>query len=248
MNGNIHVRGQIEVSRAPGLTNEHETERRADSAQERKKYILERWTLAAVIVYAGLTWWQGCSTKKAADAASRAADAAQTSASLNYLEERAWFGPDGTPVVKTQPGEAVPLIHDMLEVRVIFRNTGRTPATNTRIAMQGFIVPQGEGVGFPQFSDSDYSLGGNIPPNGAIAREKPEWKEPLTAQNLLDLGAGTHSAYIVGRGTYSDVVKPNITHWFTFCYFLLPNKTEFAICSPKVVDRRYNTFGDDAEK
>ena len=133
------------------------------------------------------------------------------------------------------------------EVRVRFGNTGRTPAINIRVATIGFIVPKGDGVGFPHFRDSDYSLGGNIP-GGEIAQDTKPWKTPLTAQNVLDLGAGTHSAYVVGRGTYEDMVKPKLVHWFTFCYFLLPNKLEFAICDPLIVDSRFNKFGDDSEK
>jgi hypothetical protein len=51
---NTHVRGEIEVKRAPSLTNEHETERREDTAHARKKFIVEKFTLAFVAVYAGV--------------------------------------------------------------------------------------------------------------------------------------------------------------------------------------------------
>jgi hypothetical protein len=52
--GNVQVHGRVEVGRSPNLTDEHNTERREDTAHERKKYFVETLTLLAVVFYAGV--------------------------------------------------------------------------------------------------------------------------------------------------------------------------------------------------
>src|SRR6266478_4511335 len=63
----MHVNGEIEIRRSPSLTEEHETERREDDARENRKWLVDRISLLFVVIVAGLTAWQGWSTKKAVD-------------------------------------------------------------------------------------------------------------------------------------------------------------------------------------
>jgi hypothetical protein len=76
ISGDIYVLGEIEAKRPPDLTQEHNTERKEDKAHQNKKFVVEILTLITVAIYAGLTCWQGCSTKHAADAAAGAAKTA----------------------------------------------------------------------------------------------------------------------------------------------------------------------------
>lgn len=88
VSGSINVRGEIEAKRPPDLTHEHNTERTQDNAREKKKFVVEIATLFVVAIYAGLTWYQGCSTKKAADAAKNSADTAHDAL---VIGERPWI-------------------------------------------------------------------------------------------------------------------------------------------------------------
>jgi hypothetical protein len=194
--------------------------------------------------------------KEAADAAKSAADTAKDamhiSESLAQLSERAWLGTYKTELKlshQPKPGEQVPFVGELLEARVEFLNTGRTPALNVRIATDGFVAPiefgpKGEqyvGVGLTRYDDSNYQFGGNIPPGGAIYRDVRMWPQPTTQQNALDLQKPTHLAFIQGRGMYCDVVNPNVTHWFTFRFFLTLSGGEPAFAVYPV----FNELGDE---
>jgi hypothetical protein len=190
--------------------------------------------------------------KRSVEAAESAAKSAENQGKLSYMEERAWLGPSHT-YLKTprplKPGEQTPRIGDILEARVSFENTGKTPALLVQIASDGTVAPiergpQGqESVNIKiigKFQDKDYQLGGNIPPGGKIYRDIAMWPNPVTRQNVIDLNKPSHRGVIYGRGEYCDVVNPNITHWFTFFYVLkLPGDPEF------VVYPKYNDLGDE---
>lgn len=84
----VHVRGTILTDFAPGEEKRHAAERREDTAahnaeravdlgRESHKVWLERFTLLAVLIYAGITFWQGCLTQQITELAQRTFDASQ---------------------------------------------------------------------------------------------------------------------------------------------------------------------------
>ena len=95
INGNVHVRGEIEVGRSPSLEKEHAAERKEDTTQQGKTYRLERYGLWAVIVYALLTLWGAISNHQAAKAAQSAADTATKTLKASQdsieLDQRPWI-------------------------------------------------------------------------------------------------------------------------------------------------------------
>jgi|SRR5882672_3968418 len=123
---NIHIRGEIEVGRSPNLTDEHNTERREDTTHERKKYLVEKLTLIAVIIYAGVAVWQACLTRTA------------------IFDARKQFVADQRPYVWLSfldPSPArnpVPIqVNHKLEADLHFVNYGKSPAL--KMAMNGHI-------------------------------------------------------------------------------------------------------------
>jgi hypothetical protein len=72
---NMHINGNVEISRSPSLEEQYKTERKEDSTHENKKYFVEKLTLGAIILYSFLTFLMYCATKKAADAAANGAAA-----------------------------------------------------------------------------------------------------------------------------------------------------------------------------
>jgi hypothetical protein len=87
--GNVHVRGEVEINLAPNLIDKRDTERNQDNTRDDNKFfwntLIQACTLFAVIVHAGLTAWQACSTQQAAYAAKTAADTAVAEAKASHL-------------------------------------------------------------------------------------------------------------------------------------------------------------------
>lgn len=72
--GNAKVSGEIDVKFEPNLITQHNSEQKETKSHNDKTELIGWLTLLAVIIYAGLTAWQGYSTQKAAKAARDAAD------------------------------------------------------------------------------------------------------------------------------------------------------------------------------
>jgi hypothetical protein len=53
--GDVRVHGAIEVHPAPGLVEQHKTEREEDKTQKNREYKVSKWTLIGVSLYTGLT-------------------------------------------------------------------------------------------------------------------------------------------------------------------------------------------------
>jgi hypothetical protein len=198
---------------------------------------------------------QANATRALAVAAGVAAEATNMNARLAQLSERAWVGITGLELVSNHPpmpGESLPAVDEMMTIRVRFSNTGRTPALNIRVASTGFIAPVardtngypfGPVFGFPRFTKSDYSIVGNIPPGSLeLGRDINPWPHKITAENLKNLREDTHWAFVTGRVTYNDVSNPKVTHWFTFCYRMMPDGRAYAVY------RWYNDIGDEETK
>jgi hypothetical protein len=62
--GDIHVRGEIETNFPPYFVKQHDTERKEDTAQAKKNYVVQIVIAIAVAVYAFLTFWQGWLLRK----------------------------------------------------------------------------------------------------------------------------------------------------------------------------------------
>src|SRR5277367_4039703 len=76
VDGDIRVSGQLEVHAPPDTVKGDNSHRKDEAAYRKRNFIVSLMTLLAVVIYAGLTAWQGCSTKKATDAAASAATTA----------------------------------------------------------------------------------------------------------------------------------------------------------------------------
>lgn len=121
----VNVRGEIEVGRASNLAKEHETERREDTAHERKKFIVEILTLAAVVVYAGVTIWQAWLTRTAI-----------TDARENFVKDQA-------PYIWVTPQPPVMKLDEPFRWDVHYSNYGRSPALNVRRCIVSTYGPSG---------------------------------------------------------------------------------------------------------
>ena len=164
ISGSINVRGEIETKRPPDLTLEHNTERKEDNAHEKKKSRAEIATLVVVAIYAGLTWWQGCSTKKAADAAQTAASTAKQA----LIDSRVNFAADQRPILwlTNQLGEPTPFNNpkDSTNGQIIwtwhFTNYGKTPPVEVRFRD---YFKFGDGAPVPSYGQESQDVGAPTP-------------------------------------------------------------------------------------
>jgi len=127
---NVRITGTIKVGRDPSLTQEHNTERREDAASETKKYRVEIATLVVVIIYAGLTFWQGWLTRDIARTSQLQARAAQEQSEISHLQMRSF--------VQVTPPEVEKLeLSDLKTFDFLFyiQNVGKVAATKIHMDM-----------------------------------------------------------------------------------------------------------------
>lgn len=139
IDGDIIVRGQIEAHFPPDFAKAEETERKDQRTYRQKNYTVSWLTLSAVIVYAGLTFWQGCSTKKTADATIKLVQISERSsrpfAGLNGFDITHGFrDKEG----KMRSGNPSPESTDMM-FRANIKNFGPLPAMNFTGAWKVFL-------------------------------------------------------------------------------------------------------------
>jgi hypothetical protein len=139
-NNNTHVRGEIEVEISPSLATLHNTERREDTAHERKKFRVEIATFLAVLAYAGLTFWQGGLTRRLATTAEQSLTASKEqfrSDQRPYVWANARSGNSGKFLLVMEGKDAKEFIVD---VAIDVINSGRSPAVNMTHTIPEVIV------------------------------------------------------------------------------------------------------------
>jgi hypothetical protein len=129
--GDVHVRGEVEVETKfpPKLVEEHGAANKEETAHRQKTFRVELTTMIAVIVYAGLAFWQGCLTQ----------GLGKTAKDQIRISARPWVGindtPDGmqfTPLSFDANGDA------RISTVLIMRNFSGSAAQN--VSYMGFLV------------------------------------------------------------------------------------------------------------
>ena len=145
------------------------------------------------------------------------------------LDQRAWVAAEA---ITALPNTFVAGQTAFLEI--LFRNTGRTPAKNVRIATIHEATRRGSPPPFQYSAPSRYGL---MAPNGTAFNHIPVAFNPLTLaplplddRSIQQLTSGDETLYIHGELTYDDIFGQQ--HWTTYCYFLsnLPGPVAPAAC------------------
>jgi hypothetical protein len=106
VDGSIRVTGEIEVHLPPDAGKQETPEQKKARSYRFLNFVVSTLTLLAVIIYAGLTAWQGCSSKKAADAAASAAKTANDTLQLTLAVNRPSVTVSAIPVrINKKTGE-----------------------------------------------------------------------------------------------------------------------------------------------
>jgi hypothetical protein len=124
--GNARVSGEISVKLPPDLLKEYKSAHKDNNPRNNKGRLVDWLTLAAVIIYAGLTGWQGCMTHSLVSTAQKTYQASSrpyvgidgdSLAFYRSVEGKARFQPNG------RDKDSV-----AMKVEVDIKNFGTTPA------------------------------------------------------------------------------------------------------------------------
>ena len=177
----VHVRGTIYTNLSPDEEKRrsaerkqdataHETERKIDLGRESHKVWLERFTLLAVIIYAGITCWQGCLTR----------ESITNNTKQFQIDQRPYVWDNNVrPGVSIEPNQK-------MWANIVMINFGKSPALKTRIVGKIFVGPNAMSdadscftqIGDNRFQENPADTGTVVPPG------IPAPVQPLSEQEL----------------------------------------------------------------
>jgi hypothetical protein len=222
----VLVSGSIQAYPPPEIEKKRDAERKQDTAtheaerqvilgRETHKIWLERLTLAAVVIYAGIAWWQGCLTRTAI----------RVSGEQFLLDQRPWLSPKTVPI-----NGLVRSGYDML-VNLDVENTGKSPAIHSHGSVQACaeVCPD-------TFPPENVPITRETPPftYKTIFPGRSQTGEALTysiTQPMIDgLNAGRCGFYVWGMIHYCDVA--GYAHYQNFCWkWNKGTPAEFDVCT-----------------
>lgn len=230
VDGSIAVRGEIETHVPQDAAQQHNTEREEDKTRAKKNYIVGVLTLVAVVIYAGITLWQGYLTRQIS----------QTTQKEFAIQQRALV--QITPRVL----QTIDLADiKKLEFPIEIENLGNSTAP--RIQVNSVIkVPKADEE--PSFDYNAHTSVTHAPlfPKGkdisaAILASGTMQPVELTESTREELGNGKRYLMIYGRIEYED----SFGYWWTqFCgwrTFLPKQSPMMPFATRKCVD--YNIEG-----
>src|SRR5271165_170604 len=144
----VTVSGNVETNFPPNLVEKYDTANEKQEARDYKRFAVEIVTAVLLFVYTTVAIWQGCSNKKAADAAKSAANTAEKSVVWTEksikIDQRPWL--QVIQDIKT-PTPDSPLCPFGATLKVT--NTGKTPAMHVVSKTVVRVVPNGIYLDFP---------------------------------------------------------------------------------------------------
>jgi len=217
----VYVHGAVEAHPPESLLKQHTAERKEDAAThisernedrraEFRKLLLELGALVAVIVYAGIAFWQGCLMKQSVQVTQE-----------NFIkEQRAW--------ISVVVPNFFPLDGPTIPVKIQIVDTGKTVAKNVNGDFIATVLNRGEVPGFDQYGEGhphNKLYAGGLHPNAAppldatltVVRYGPQIPEVIVPTQELREKIASGNSYIIffGEITYCDVF--HVKHWTKFC-------------------------------
>lgn len=146
------------------------------------------------------------------------------------LTQRAWIEVKmGAGIQPSPNGPDNPFILGKpFDMRVSWKNTGRTPALNLKsVTKLETFFPKGGKFGKPnfQYNPGDFQPGGILEPNAELYGDFSTG--PFTETDIKQITSFQIRVYIHGRLEFDDAF--GIHHWRNFCALLLPTGA-FSLC------------------
>jgi hypothetical protein len=236
----VTVTGNIEAGFPPKLVEKYDAANNKQESWDRKKFRAEIVTIFLVSVYTTVAIWQGCSNKRAADAAKSAAATAAAALKGSQdsfaLDQRAWVGPER--VVHSKISDRHP------SFGMVLRNTGKTPAIDFKSGIMVSLFQKGQfKVAYPEsthecttkrqpLSARYKSNAERFSISSATVFPQQEFtplSEPIgDLPHAKQLRTGDPILYIYGWASYQDVFgQEHCTH---FCSYLTTDLENARAC------------------
>ncbi len=221
--GDIHERGAIEAHPPESLIKQHNAERKEDTTahiaereedrrRETHKLLLEVVTLLAVIVYAGITWWQGSLTRQSVEGTRK----------QFQIDQRPWIKISTDMPIFMKVGEAP-------AVKVHMVDYGKTPAKSIHgdFVIEKVINGESPKLEYP-IQRMNISLGmmyPNTPEDAQVVMMDESAGDKFvpkvfTKKELDDFMGSAIFFVMYAKVEYTDFA--HVEHWTHYCTFILP--------------------------
>ena len=176
-------------------------------------------------------WDAGTQTDKIIAADERLASAMENAVGLTttslkatvdqfHLEQRAWVGPLSASDFNFTPGQPI-------SYRIVFQNSGKTPALHERHQIMCRSFPKAGPVDFTYPKPTGIISTTTIQPG--MTFENMTFSEVILSQRQVDaIRSGAAVPYLYGKITYDDVFS--IKHHTTFCFVISPDLQRSEFC------------------
>lgn len=156
--------------------------------------------------------------KRQADVGSAGVEIARRSM---RLEQRAWVGVSDINTVQTMQ------VGKVFTVNVVFKNTGKTPARNVRVAA---VIDPVTGGHRPDFDAIEATSRGLLQPGATMftTLHSDDSGRGITQFGYDSVMNGSLKIYLHGTVRYRDIFDRQ--HWATFCFNLLPTGA-YGVCA-----------------
>lgn len=181
----------------PAIDKDSEAGKRRNHCKEEIKFGLEILGFIIGVIVAGIFLYQSCEMRNATVAANKQLAEMQDS---RKLDERAWISSYGIEQIVSDDKTSELLIID-------FRNTGKTPALNTRN-----VITVGFDTNHIQVTEGmPISTAGMISPQ----QDGKIYSNPIPSSYLIMVANGT-PIFVWGTIWYDDIFGRH--HWCQFCF------------------------------
>jgi hypothetical protein len=191
--GDTRVSGEVEIKVPPDLLTEYRTGQKENTTHNDKSRLINWLTLLAVVIYAGLTAWQGCETRQLVRTGQDTYDAI----------DRPYIGVDGVSVTlfKPNPRGGITKIIDpgedklaiRMDISIAVKNYGSVPALNA----SSFMDVRLDGVAIPVDTSLRSDQGTEFFPGGVHSLPGI-----ITGETYLDIASGKSILQLNVKFTY----------------------------------------------
>lgn len=203
VSGGIFVRGEIEIHQPPGFEKKKNATDERFEIRDKKRFLIEKLTLATVLIYGGLTGWQAYEARTTAIAA---LEANRQTKEIERTEDAPYVD-----VLKVST-QAVPDGSELLQFNL--KNYGKTPAQDVRAFTRFATAPPGGPA--PQFVFDERQAKGSIQfaPDGEYS---VHLQYPIGPAIVKQYHMGIGKVYFALSLWYSDVWSKNERQQLVFC-------------------------------
>jgi len=237
-NRHVFVEPGVQIDLVQDLKEKYETSQQQSEAHSKKILLWTKVSALLIFIYAGLTWWQGCYTRKAANAAS---DAVAFARQQFRMDQRPYMSADPRGANKPR-GQTEYFWNEFIPggvrvgISMDLKNGGKSPAVDVVNTLTQYkIGPRDEVRKGVQSYVPEYlsTTAATFVPVGGILVPGSDVKT-ISDEEYQKLKDGTWEFYVVGAVKYRDMFQPAIDPYeTTYCYQVVTRGMPFGGCQFK---------------